>query len=372
MGAKGQPKASDNCMAASEKPEEMRSREIGRTLVNKGNWNYLQGWNKDESHFPCVWLPWWPAHLGHIPFHLVTFYRQPAACILKISITSELLFLQQQSQEFPDASLLHAHLMWVCLETAGSSLCCVFKGWARPECSELHKPPCQGRLKEWQRRRNLAPEPRSLLCLDLMSGCGRTILAILCLNALISHVWITSFTSLRTEMLSTTAARSLCIQPWAAASPTRKEGAEQPHHLLHGRGRLKKACPILTGSYTYLHHTYGSLSTNTDTRTETWRKGSSERKLGPALPMDSQNLAVTAGDAGYHRASLLGESTEGIGTGRPARSSLRAQYMFFYCSKHVLPLVSTEKKKKEQTYFRWANPCFCSHKRPGEGHKSAM
>lgn len=247
MGAKGQPKASDNCMAASEKPEEMRSREIGRTLVNKGNWNYLQGWNKDESHFPCVWLPWWPAHLGHIPFHLVTFYRQPAACILKISITSELLFLQQQSQEFPDASLLHAHLMWVCLETAGSSLCCVFKGWARPECSELHKPPCQGRLKEWQRRRNLAPEPRSLLCLDLMSGCGRTILAILCLNALISHVWITSFTSLRTETLSTTAARSLCIQPWAAASPTRKEGAEQPHHLLHGRGRLKKACPILTG-----------------------------------------------------------------------------------------------------------------------------
>lgn len=36
-GAKGQPKVSDNCMVASEKPEEMRSREIGRTLVNKGN-----------------------------------------------------------------------------------------------------------------------------------------------------------------------------------------------------------------------------------------------------------------------------------------------------------------------------------------------
>lgn len=86
VAAKGQPKVSDNCMVASEKPEEMRSREIGRTLVNKGNWNYLQGWNKEESHFPCVWLPWWPAHLGHMPFHLVTFYRQPAACILKISI----------------------------------------------------------------------------------------------------------------------------------------------------------------------------------------------------------------------------------------------------------------------------------------------
>lgn len=58
VAAKGQPKVSDNCMVASEKPEEMRSREIGRTLVNKGNWNYLQGWNKDESHFPCVWLLW--------------------------------------------------------------------------------------------------------------------------------------------------------------------------------------------------------------------------------------------------------------------------------------------------------------------------
>lgn len=35
--AKGQPKVSDNCTVASEKLEEMRSREIGRTLVNKGN-----------------------------------------------------------------------------------------------------------------------------------------------------------------------------------------------------------------------------------------------------------------------------------------------------------------------------------------------
>lgn len=127
-GAKGQPKVSDNCMVASEKPEEMRSREIGRTLVNKGNWNYLQGWNKDESHFPCVWLPWWPAHLGHMPFHLATFYRQPAACILKISIAQERLFLQQQSWELPQASLLRAHLMRALQETAGSSLCSIFTG----------------------------------------------------------------------------------------------------------------------------------------------------------------------------------------------------------------------------------------------------
>lgn len=75
------------------------------------------------------------------------------------------------------------------------------------------------------------------------------------------------------------------------------------------------------------------------------------RSLVLHFPMDSQNLAVTAGDAGYHGASLLGESTEGIGTGRPALSSLRAQYMFFYCSKHVLPLVSTEKKKKSKLTF---------------------
>lgn len=127
-GAKGQPKVSDNCMVASEKPEEMRSREIGRTLVNKGNWNYLQGWNKVESHFPCVWLPWWPAHLGHMPFPLVTFYRQPAACILKISIAQERLFLQQQSRELPQASLLRAHLMRALREAAGSSLRGIFTG----------------------------------------------------------------------------------------------------------------------------------------------------------------------------------------------------------------------------------------------------
>lgn len=220
-------------MVASEKPEEMRSREIGRTLVNKGNWNYLQGWNKDESHFPCVWLPWWPAHLGHIPFHLVTFYRQPAACILKISITSEQLFLQQQSQEFPEASLSHAHLMRVHLETAGSSSCCVFKGWARPERSELHgrnkavyKPPRQGRLKEWQQRRNVAPEPCSLLCLDLICWMWENHFNnfvpqcsdLTCLDNVIHQP--------QDRAAERNCCKELCIQPWAAptgrraASPT--------------------------------------------------------------------------------------------------------------------------------------------------------
>lgn len=144
--AKGQPEANDNCMVASEKPEEMRSREIGRTLVNKGNWNYLQGWNKDKSHFPCVWLLWWPAHLGHMPFHLATFYRQPAACILKISIAEEQLFLQQQSWELPQASLLRAHLVCACPDTAGSSLGSIFTGQCQGG-ARVRKPSSTARVR---------------------------------------------------------------------------------------------------------------------------------------------------------------------------------------------------------------------------------
>lgn len=284
-GAKGQPKVSDNCMVASEKPEEMRSREIGRTLVNKGNWNYLQGWNKDESHFPCVWLPWWPAHLGHIPFHLVTFYRQPAACILKISITSEQLFLQQQSQEFPEASLSHAHLMRVHLETAGSSSCCVFKGWARPERSELHgrnkavyKPPRQGRLKEWQQRRNVAPEPCSLLCLDLICWMWENHFNnfvpqcsdLTCLDNVIHQP--------QDRAAERNCCKELCIQPWAAPTGRRAASPTPPWQRTS-----RRHVSFLLWSYTYLHHKYESLSRNFHTQAKTWRKGSSQRKLGPVL-----------------------------------------------------------------------------------------
>lgn len=333
-------------MVASEKPEEMRSREIGRTLVNKGNWNYLQGWNKDESHFPCVWLPWWPAHLGHIPFHLVTFYRQPAACILKISITSEQLFLQQQSQEFPEASLSHAHLMRVRLETAGSSSCCVFKGWARPERSELHgrnkavyKPPRQGRLKEWQQRRNVAPEPCSLLCLDLICWMWENHFNnfvpqcsdLTCLDNVIHQP--------QDRAAERNCCKELCIQPWAA--PT-------------GRRAASPTPPWQRTSQEGTSHSYCEATPTSTTNTRAWA-GTFTLKQNVKEGLFTKEAwsctSLWTPETWQLQLRTSGITEQVYKTGKTALSSLCAQYVFFYCSKHILPLVGNEKKKNKLTFF---------------------
>lgn len=120
--------------------------------------------------------------------------------------------------------------------------------------------------------------PAPCFALTSYAGCGRTILTILCLSALIWRVWITSFISLRTELLSATAARSYASSPGLL-----QPGEEQHHQLLLDRGHLNKARPILTVKLHLPPPQIREPEQELLHWSKTWRKGSSQRKLGPVL-----------------------------------------------------------------------------------------
>lgn len=181
--------------------------------------------------------------------------------------------------------------------------------------------------------------PAPCFALTSYAGCGRTLLTILCLSALIWRVWITSFISLRTELLSATAARSYASSPGLL-----QLGEEQHHQLLLDRGHLNKARPILTVK---LH-----LPPPQIREPEQELSHSSKNVKEGLFTKEAWSCtSLWTPETWQLQLRTSGITEQVYKTGKTALSSLCAQYVFFYCSKHILPLVGNEKKKNKLTFF---------------------
>lgn len=180
--------------------------------------------------------------------------------------------------------------------------------------------------------------PAPCFALTSYAGCGRTILTILCLSALIWRVWITSFISLRTELLSATAARSYASSPGLL-----QPGEEQHHQLLLGRGHQEGTS-----------HSYCEATPTSTTNTRAWA-GTFTLKQNVKEGLFTKEAwsctSLWTPETWQLQLRTSGITEQVYKTGKTALSSLCAQYVFFYCSKHILPLVGNEKKKNKLTFF---------------------